>query len=56
MRTGSPTLRLRRLLHGHVDVDLEAGVVLDRRQHRRSRDAVADADGNVADDAGRRRR
>ena len=48
-------LQARRLLHRHVDVDLEACVLVDRRQHRRLRHAVADADRNVADDAGGRR-
>ena len=50
-----PELQLRRLLHGHVDVDLEHVVLVDRGQHRRSRDAIADVDRDVADRAGDRR-
>ena len=52
MRTGRSDLEVRRLLHGHVDVDLETGVVIDGRQHRGLGDAVTGANGNVADDAG----
>ncbi len=49
-------LQLRRLLHRHVEVDLEDVVLIDGREHGRSRHAIAGVDRKVADRAGDRRR
>ena len=53
--TGRPTRRFCGLLHGHVDVDLEAGVLVDGGEDRRAGHAVAHPHGDVAHDARRRR-
>src|SRR4029079_4823010 len=49
---GQSYLDLRPLLDRHLDVDLEAGVLVDGRQDRVGLHAIADADRHVADDAG----
>ena len=55
-RSGRPRPEAGRLRHRDVHVDLEAGVLVDGREHRRGRDAIADPHRDVADHAGRRRR
>ncbi len=49
-------LQARRFLHRNVDVELEAGVVLDGRQRGRTGDAIARAHRNITHGACERRR
>ena len=51
-RTRRPAPQVLRALDRHLHVDLESGVLIDRRQDRIGLHAVADADRDVADDAG----